>query len=348
MGRRRTTILLALLVLVAGCSGAGGGTSLGAGAEGQAASDGGAAPAEAVSGGGDGGDGDDPIAQAGNRELIRAATVELRVADYDRARERLTSDAERRGGFVSKANDRQHTTSAGNFTTGTVTYRVPADEFDAFLATVNETGTVVSSRQQTEDVTEEVVDLEARLRTLRAQRDRLRELYDQANDTEEVLSVERRLSEVQTEIERAEARKASLERQVALSTVTVELREPRPDEPPEGAWYDTPLVEAFLASVDGVVVTLRAAAVATAYAAPYLLVFLGPPVAGVVLAWRRWGDDPGPEDGGAGPPDDGGGDDGSTGDADGGAGPAESGDGAAGETDGAGARGASDADDETA
>jgi hypothetical protein len=309
---RRTTVLLALLVLVAGCSGAGGGASLGgeASAQERVAGDAGAAP--------DGGESDDPIARADDRQLVHTATVGLRVPDYDRARTRLTSDAERRGGFVSNANSRRHTTSAGEFATGTVTYRVPADEFDAFLATVNGTGTVVSSRQQTEDVTETVVDLEARLRTLRAQRDRLRGLYEQASDTEEVLSVERRLAEVQTEIERAEARKASLERQVALSTVTVELREPRPDDPPAGAWYDTPLVEAFLASVDGVVVTLRAAAVATAYVAPYLLVFLGPPVAGVVVAWRRWGGHGSDADPGSGEDED----DGSPG-----AGPDETGDG---------------------
>ena len=298
MPRARTTVLLALLVLVAGCSGAGVG---GGGADGQdlganvqstemRASDGGAGGAAQASVESDGqSGGEDPIAQARNRQLIYTATVELRVDDYDRARGALTAAARQRGGFVSNANERQHTARGGNYTTGTVTYRVPADEYESFLATVNETGTVVSSQQRTEDVTDQVVDLEARLRTLRAQRDRLRELYQQANDTEEVLAVERRLSEVQTEIERAEARKASLERQVALSTVTVEIREPRPGAPPEGAWYDTPLVEAFLASVNGVVVTVRALAVAGAYAAPYLLAFGLPPVAGVALAWRKWG-----------------------------------------------------------
>lgn len=299
MPRARTTVLLALLVLVAGCSGAGVG---GGGADGQslgASVD--SAEMRATGAGGAGGSaegsvetdgqsgGSDPIAQARNRQLIYTATVELRVEDYDRARGALTAAARERGGFVSNANERRHTATGGNYTTGTVTYRVPADEYESFLATVNETGAVVSAQQNTEDVTDQLVDLDARLRTLRAQRDRLRELYQQANDTEEVIAVERRLSEVQTQIERAEARKASLERQVALSTVTVELREPRPGAPPEGAWYDTPLVEAFFASVNGVVVTVRALAVATAYAAPYLLAFGLPPVAGIALAWRRWG-----------------------------------------------------------
>lgn len=311
MARARTTIFLALFVLVAGCSGAGGGGALDGGADSaeMRATGGGSAPASAstsVESDGQSG-GADPIAQAQNRKLVYTATVELRVESYDRTRSELTEAARERGGFVSGANERRHTARGGNYTTGTVTYRVPANEFDAFLATVNDSGTVVSAQQNVEDVTDQVVDLEARLRTLRTERDRLRELYEQANSTEEVLAVERRLSEVQTEIERAEARLTSLERQVALSTVTVEIREPRPGAPPEGAWYDTPLVEAFLASVNGVVVTGRALAVAAAYAAPYLLAFAAPPVAGVALAWRRWGGGGSTEDLGiddSGPPDD--------------------------------------------
>jgi hypothetical protein len=344
MSRARTAALLALLVLVAGCSGAGigGGQDLGAstdGAEMRASSDGGGdGSARSVETDGQSGE-SNPIAQVRNRQLIYTATVELEVEDYDRARSDLTAAARQRGGFVSNANERRHTAAGGNFTTGTVTYRVPADEFDAFLATVNETGTVVAAQQNTEDVTEQVVDLNARLRTLRAQRDRLRELYQQANDTEEVLAVEERLSEVQTQIERAEARKMSLERQVALSTVTVEIREPRPGAPPEGAWYDTPLVEAFLASVNGVVVTVRALAVAGAYAAPYLLAFGLPPVAGAAFAWRRWGgrgssDDLGLDDA-DGPPDDGTGPD------------AEASDDAGASTDNASDADASDDPDET-
>ena len=330
MSRVRTTVLLTLLVLVAGCSGAGGGggPALSGGADSaEMRVDAGAERAGSVESDAQSG-GSDPIAQAQNRRLVYTATVELRVESYDRTRSELTAAARERGGFVSNANERRHTARGGNFTTGTVTYRVPADEFDAFLATVNDSGTVVSAQQNVEDVTDEVVDLEARLQTLRAERDRLRELYQQANDTDEVLAVERRLSDVQTEIERAEARLASLERRVALSTVTVEIREPRPGAPPEGAWYDTPLVEAFLASVNGVVVTARALAVATAYAAPYILAFALPPVAGVALVWRRWAGSGSTEDleiDDSGPPNDESGDE-STGDDDSGPPNDESGD----------------------
>lgn len=306
MARRHASLLLVVLVLAAGCSGAavdgGGGSEFGASAD--EASTSGEAVRESESVESD--DGGDGLARAQRRELVQTATVAVRVEDYGRARESLRRTARQQGGFVGDATSRRHAASGGNYTTGTVTYRVPADEFESFLATVNETGTVVRSERSTEDVTDRVVDLEARLDSLRTQRDRLRELYDDANDTSEVLAVERRLSDVQTEIERVEATRATLERRVAFSTVTVELREPRPNAPPAGAWYDTPLVEAFLASVDGVVVAVRAVAVVGAYALPYLFVFGTPPVVGVVLVWRRLSgsaDEATPADA---PPDDGG------------------------------------------
>jgi hypothetical protein len=131
-----------------------------------------------------------------------------------------------------------------------------------------------------------VVDLQARLENLRAERDRLRTLYERANTTEDVLAVEERLSDVQTEIERTEAGLQNLERQVAYSTITVHLSEPRPDRPAPDQWYDTPVIAAFLESVEGVGVALRALVVAGAYAAPYLLVFLTPFVLAGGLLYR--------------------------------------------------------------
>lgn len=157
------------------------------------------------------------------------------------------------------------------------------------MSTARTVGTVLDASRDTRDVTDQLVDINARLRNLRARRDRLRGLYRNASDTDAVLDVEERLSEVQTEIERLEARKKSLQRQVALSTITVELREPTPDPDPveREQWYDTGIPAAFLESVDGVVVVARALVVGAAYALPYLLVFGVPLVAAVGIVRRR-------------------------------------------------------------
>jgi hypothetical protein len=291
MNRSRSiTVVLVLLVLLAGCGGSAGSAQGGGGdAATVAEANVEAERAADAAGGGDGGDGGDAGAQSdgsltAGRSIIRTGEVQLRVENFEAARANLTTAVEARGGYVSDSTQRVHDSGEESWTSGQVVLRVPAENFSGTMTAVESEGRVVESSTSTQDVTEQVVDLQARLENLRAERERLRELYQRANDTEDVLAVERRLSEVQTEIERTEARLQSLERRVAYSTITVEMREPRPDRPAPDQWYDTPVLAAFLDSVHGVGVVLRAVVVGFAYAAPYLLVFLSPiAVAGGLL-----------------------------------------------------------------
>jgi len=296
--QRPIAVLFVVLVLLAGCSGAGGDGGAAGGADTAAIEETSLEAERAADAGGDGGDGsggdaaDGAAATSGDgtdatgRSIIRTGAVELRVDDYETAQANLTAAVEARGGYVSDSTQRVHDRGEATWTSGRVVLRVPAENFSDTMTAVEAEGRVVESSTSTEDVTEQVVDLQARLDNLRAERDRLRTLYERANDTEDVLAVERRLSEVQTEIERTEARLQNLERRVAYSTITVEMSEPRPDRPAPDQWYDTPVLAAFLESVHGVGVVLRAAVVAFAYAAPYLVVFLTPIAVTTGLLYR--------------------------------------------------------------
>ncbi|GAB3311886.1 DUF4349 domain-containing protein [Haloplanus salinarum] len=290
---RSVTVLLVALVLLAGCGGSAGGADAGGGGDSglTEASMAEERAVDAQADGGDGGDGggDGAAASATSRSIIRTGTVELRVDDYERSRSNLTALVESQGGYVGESAQQVRGDDDATWTEGRVVLRVPAENFSTTMAAIEREGTVRASRTSTQDVTEQVVDLEARLENLRAERERLRTLYAEANDTEDVLAVERRLSEVQTEIERTEAELQNIQRRVAYSTITVELTEPRPDRPAPDRWYDTSVVAAFLESVEGVGVVLRATVVAAAFVAPYLLVFLTPfaVVGGLLYRYRH-------------------------------------------------------------
>jgi hypothetical protein len=298
MSRRSLALLLVVLVALAGCSAGGlGGAGEPAGGDGGDAGDGGGGG----SGGGDAGaasgapqatrapaaeatpaadgSGGSAAAQARARALIRTGEVRLRVDDFDRARDRLVSIAESRGGFVADSAETTHREDNRTWTEGRLVLRVPSESFTPAFREVKAAGTVERADSSTADVTDRLVDLEARLKNLEARRDRLRTLYDEANGTEDVLRVGRELSEVQGQIERLEAKRRALEDRVALATITVRFSEPRPEPTPtptptpEPAYHETGLGAAFLASVNGAVVAVRTIAVTIAYAAPYLLVF---------------------------------------------------------------------------
>jgi hypothetical protein len=293
----RLPLLIALLIVLAGCSGAGGGTQLSGGGDGggqnldYAATTNPEVAGDADGGSGGGGDaggaGDD-VPQIESRAIIRTGHVVLEVDDFDRSTRNLSRTTERHGGFVGDTHEENHRVDNETYTTGRIVLRVPQENYSALMADIQAEGIVEQTSNETEDVSEQLVDIEARLGNLRAERDRLRELYRQANETEDVIAVEKRLSEVQTEIERIEARQQALERRVAYSTITVEMREPRPERDFDPSrWYDTPVWTAFVESIHGVVVVLRALVVGFAFALPYLLAF-SPAVAAGVLGWRRF------------------------------------------------------------
>ena len=312
MASKRTLAVLALVALVAlaGCSAGnagGGGGDAGAvseykqsgGGDGDRPQATGAPtqePAVEADTAGSGGSGEDVAADAdgetaaNDRAVIRTGTVVVEVDDFASARSNLTTTVQGYGGYVSDSRENRREIDNNTWTRGAVIVRVPSEDFDTLVADTRALGQVESVETKSRDVSDQLVDIEARLENLRAERDQLRALYQQANTTEDVLAVQRELSDVQQEIERLEARQQSLEDQVAYSTLTVRLEEPRPrpDRVAPDRWYDTPVVAAFLESISGVVVVARALVVGFAYALPYLVVF-GVPVALVGGAVLRYG-----------------------------------------------------------
>jgi hypothetical protein len=279
-------VVLACLLLLAGCSGSGGDEMAATQAAGGS---GGGDAAEAEVEATDTADrGGGSAAQQSDRKRIKTAELRVRVEAFDPVRANLSAAVERHDGYVSQAEVRTEERGNESYSDATIVYRVPAGNYAAFVETVRAQGAVEMETEDENDVTQRHADLEARLESLRAERDRLRELYEEANTTEDVLAVQRELAEVQREIETTEARLRTLESQVAYSTVTVHIREERPEyTPPEQErWYETGVVSAFLDSVDGVVVTVRALGVALAYALPYLAVF-GLPAFGLLTIIRR-------------------------------------------------------------
>jgi len=105
----------------------------------------------------------------------------------------------------------------------TVTFRVPAASFDAAVLALREEGTLLSEQISTYEVTMQLVDLEARLRNLRASETALLELMTQATTVSDVLAVQTQLTVVRSDIESYEAQRAALADQVAMTTISVTI-----------------------------------------------------------------------------------------------------------------------------
>jgi hypothetical protein len=153
-----------------------------------------------------------------SQQLVRRGRIGVQVTSLGVASDRLERSANGFGAQVTRATVEERE-RAEYFV------RVPPDRLDALMDSVAALGDVESRSVGVEDVTERVIDAEARLTSLRASRDRLRKLLDRAGTVQDVIAVERELARVQGEIESLEARLTALRGQVALSELSVTLRQ---------------------------------------------------------------------------------------------------------------------------
>jgi hypothetical protein len=165
------------------------------------------------------------------RKIIRNATLTLEADEPSKATQRVASVAESRGGFVVTSESRQQGGARGSkgYEVFTVEIRVPSAQFDAALSEIRAAaGSVTAQKITGRDVTEEYIDLEARLRTQRALESQLLEIMKGADAVADAISVQRELTTVRTEIERVEGRRRFLENQSSLSTISVTIQPPAP------------------------------------------------------------------------------------------------------------------------
>ena len=109
----------------------------------------------------------------------------------------------------------------------TLVVRVPETQFGSALDQIGSTGSrVIQEKTTGQDVTEEFIDLEARLKTQKALELQFLEIMKQANKVPDALEVQRQIAEVRTEIEKLEGRKRFLENRASLSTISVSLQSP--------------------------------------------------------------------------------------------------------------------------
>jgi len=168
------------------------------------------------------------IAEAMERKIIRNADLTLEVGAPAEVQRKVTSIAESLGGFVVTSESKQRQTGdAKQELEVNLVIRVPATQFGPALDQIRSSGSrVIQEKITGQDVTEEFIDLEARLKTQKALESQFLEIMKQAHKVEDALEVQRQIAEVRTEIEKLEGRKRFLENRASLSTITVNLQSP--------------------------------------------------------------------------------------------------------------------------
>jgi len=173
----------------------------------------------------------DKLAQAAPAALprgpmvIRTATLRIIVKEFGNVRPTVEAVVSQFGGFVDRLSVDADSANARSLT-GSL--RVPSDRIGAALDRLRQLGQVVEDAQGSEDVTDQIVDLDARLASARATEQRLTDLLkNRTGRLSDVLSVERELARVRLDIERLDAEKTNTTRRVTYATITIQISEER-------------------------------------------------------------------------------------------------------------------------
>jgi hypothetical protein len=149
-------------------------------------------------------------------KIIRTGSVQVTVADVDIATRTARDTIRGMGGYVGASQEQR----GDKDLVATITYRIPADRWEDALEAIRKLGTVVAEKTDASEVTGQLIDLDARIRNLKASETALVGYAEKAPKVSDLLEIQARLTDTRGEIERLSAQQAQLTGQVALATLT--------------------------------------------------------------------------------------------------------------------------------
>ena len=206
------------------------------------------------------------------RKIIYKATLSLIVEDFGNCEKAIVQMVAAAGGYVSQFREDR---TLGDLRGGQWVLRVPVEKFEKVLDGAAKLGVTQRREVQSEDVSEEYVDLSARLKSKQGIETRLLEIVqNNADEVKDILTVETELGRVREEIERVEGRLRYLADRVAMTTITIDAREQRDYVPPETPTLAAKIAQTFQASIDTLWQAAEAAILLVVAILPFVVVVL--------------------------------------------------------------------------
>ena len=159
------------------------------------------------------------------RKLIRTVSLSLETKEFDSALTNLSTKTTELGGYIETSSVNGNSYSHHSTRYASYVIRIPADKLNEFVEVVSELGNVTQKNESVEDVTLRYIDVESHKKALETEQERLLELLSKAENMEEILTIESKLSDIRYEIENYESQLKTMDNQIDYSTVSVYVDE---------------------------------------------------------------------------------------------------------------------------
>lgn len=174
------------------------------------------------------------------RKIIRNADLKIETNSPEESQQKISQIAGSKNGFVIETSQTSSNVRTSTLDIVNMTIRVPAAKFDEAINEIHGAGSrVIQENIKGQDVTEEFIDIEARLKAQRALEEQFIEIMKRSTSVADALNVQRELAQVRGEIEKIEGRKRFLENQSSFSTIKIQLQTPTSlSANPSGFFYE--------------------------------------------------------------------------------------------------------------
>lgn len=173
------------------------------------------------------------------RKLIKDSELEIETKEFDKFISNLEKEINRLGGYIQKS-DISGSTDYGANRYALIVARIPADKLDDFTNQVSTLAAVKSKKESVRDVTMDYVDIESRIRALKAEEESLLALLKKAERLDDILSIQKALTDVRYQLESYESKIRTYDDLIEYSTVTMEIQEVERETPTKniGLWQE--------------------------------------------------------------------------------------------------------------
>lgn len=221
------------------------------------------------------------------RKIIYTGNIDLVVTNLDEALPRVEQLVAAQKGYVAKSEVRE---DSGKRRSATFSLRVPVGGFQPARDGLLALGTPERNAVDSQDVTEEFVDVQARIKNLKEQEDKLNELLKEKRKEEkldDIIKVSDRIAQVRGDVERVQGRLNYLANMTTLATINLTLREVKDYTPPTAPTFGNRISATFFESWDALV-TFGQSVVLFAVGISLWVAVLLPVAVALRLAYRRW------------------------------------------------------------
>ena len=225
--------------------------------------------------------------QETDRKLIRNVNLSLQTKEFDTVLDNMSQKIKDLGGYIQDSSVWGSSSDYSSSRSASYTLRIPSDKLDEFIDVVETLGNVTYKNESVDDVTLRYVDVNSHKKALETEQERLLALLEKAENVEDIITIENRLSDVRYELENYESQIRLLDNQIDYSTVYVDISEvSRVTDTGKQGFFEE-VASRFSDSVYVVLMGLRGFAIGILGSLPILVVW-GVILAVVVILLRKF------------------------------------------------------------